>query len=717
MIINNKKILGTEQSVKTGSLGLFAATDDNFYVKRSDGTCVLIGQGSTSSIDGVHEYGSATGSIQPLLGNNESNGYFSSILNGEDNFIYTNGISDIATYSISATATPGEYYINNTTTSGDGEFPIFLVFINSVGNIDGIDILSGGYNFNVNDIVTISGSDIGSTEDLIITVGNIIDYKYSTILSGYQNISIGDGNIIVGGSNNSVSGNYFDGCMSFGNSIIGNGVNNITTGLINYIGSGFNNSIDGYLSVINNGQSNNTCGAINTISNGYSNTISNNYFGFIGSGFNNSITGNGSLVLIGQSNIVNSNNGSIINGTENIVSGERSTIIGGVCNIANGTLSLIGGGENNTSSAYFSTILNGYDNLEESVSGYISGFATVSFATYSIDAGIRLTQQSSSNGSGTQSFFVFEIDGGGFIKNIDIIDGGENYQVGEILTFNGDLFDGGSTPDDDIQIRVTEVKNGLGVILTGENNYNKGFSSTILNGNSNKVCSANSLVLNGVLNDIQNTSPFNIVGGLGNISYSCSLLNFVYGGGNQTEGVINSVIFGQNNTISNSNFSSILNGGGNQINSGSSGSVILNGNNNSISSSRSLILNGNSNTISSYFSIILNGYENVISSCFSTILNGNNNTVSGVYSAILGGVNNNITHDNSYILGSSISSLRNDTTHVNDLIITSLTASVGNFIRIDDDGLLTATQSGYTGTFSADGQTVTVENGLIITIV
>lgn len=38
MFINDKKVLGTEGNIPSGSLGMFAGPDDNFYVKKSDGT-------------------------------------------------------------------------------------------------------------------------------------------------------------------------------------------------------------------------------------------------------------------------------------------------------------------------------------------------------------------------------------------------------------------------------------------------------------------------------------------------------------------------------------------------------------------------------------------------------------------------------------------------------------------------------------------------------
>jgi hypothetical protein len=53
IFINNKKILGTEPPVNIGDLGLFAGVDDQFYVKKSDGSTYALGSGSASSITSV----------------------------------------------------------------------------------------------------------------------------------------------------------------------------------------------------------------------------------------------------------------------------------------------------------------------------------------------------------------------------------------------------------------------------------------------------------------------------------------------------------------------------------------------------------------------------------------------------------------------------------------------------------------------------------------
>ena len=43
IIINTKHIIGTEPSVDSGELGLFAGVGDKFYLKRSDGSVSEIG--------------------------------------------------------------------------------------------------------------------------------------------------------------------------------------------------------------------------------------------------------------------------------------------------------------------------------------------------------------------------------------------------------------------------------------------------------------------------------------------------------------------------------------------------------------------------------------------------------------------------------------------------------------------------------------------------
>ena len=50
IFINNKKIIGTEPSVNSGDLGLFAESNDVWYVKKSDGTTYPLGSGGSGSV-------------------------------------------------------------------------------------------------------------------------------------------------------------------------------------------------------------------------------------------------------------------------------------------------------------------------------------------------------------------------------------------------------------------------------------------------------------------------------------------------------------------------------------------------------------------------------------------------------------------------------------------------------------------------------------------
>jgi len=140
-----------------------------------------------------------------------------------------------------------------------------------------------------------------------------------------------------------------------------------------------------------------------------------------------------------------------------------------------------------------------------------------------------------------------------------------------------------------------------------------------------------------------------------------------------------------------SNYSTI--GGGEENNATGEHSVISGGYGNTASGNASTIGGGAGNYVLEDFGFIGAGIDNIVTGYGSSILGGSNNLVSSSHSSIMGGEDNIATHSNVHILGSGITSVRQDTTYVNDLIITSLTQSVGDFVAIGDDGLLTFTSS------------------------
>jgi hypothetical protein len=102
IFINNKKILGTEPSVNSGDLGLFAGVDDQFYVKKSDGTIY-----SLSSITGENFVFIPTNGTPVENGTALTNEYAQSILETPNGL----PLSENNRYTI--LLSPGIYEVSN----------------------------------------------------------------------------------------------------------------------------------------------------------------------------------------------------------------------------------------------------------------------------------------------------------------------------------------------------------------------------------------------------------------------------------------------------------------------------------------------------------------------------------------------------------------------------------------------------------------------------
>jgi hypothetical protein len=103
IFINNKKILGTEPSVNSGDLGLFAGVDDQFYVKKSDGTIY-----SLSSITGENFVFIPTNGTPVENGTALTNEYAQAILETP------NGLPLSETNRYTILLAPGIYEVSNT---------------------------------------------------------------------------------------------------------------------------------------------------------------------------------------------------------------------------------------------------------------------------------------------------------------------------------------------------------------------------------------------------------------------------------------------------------------------------------------------------------------------------------------------------------------------------------------------------------------------------
>ncbi|MBK9246768.1 MAG: hypothetical protein IPM69_01310 [Ignavibacteria bacterium] len=123
---------------------------------------------------------------------------------------------------------------------------------------------------------------------------------------------------------------------------------------------------------------------------------------------------------------------------------------------------------------------------------------------------------------------------------------------------------------------------------------------------------------------------------------------------------------GDNNTISNANYGTIVAGNGNNItSSGANGSIgggysnslsansatISGGYDNTNSGSYGTISGGNTNSNSGQYGSIGGGFSNNVTASYATIGGGNNSTASGQYSSIGGGTNNSATGSYTTIAG------------------------------------------------------------------
>ena len=373
-------------------------------------------------------------------------------------------------------------------------------------------------------------------------------------------------------------------------SVVSGGFNNITLTSGSTIGGGIYNTID---SITTAG----CCGAQvygSTIGGGFLNTISSysgsyNSFGNTIAGGTNNVTVsseyNGQTIGGGVNNTTSSYYSTVSGGYNNKALRPYSNIAGGVRNINYGDQSFIGGGSSNEVGQ------------GAGISGVILKVDIVNYSGSGVSDGIYTSNGTTGSGTGG----VFQIQ---FKANkprvVAILNGGQNYQIGDFVVLLGSDFTGGSVPTENIILEVLNVSTSI-----------PGIADVIGGGQLNTI-----------------TSCFSVIsGGANNTSFDC---NFTFIGG------------GVNNTI-NSCCSTIVGGDTNKIIGCTYGSFIGGGSRNILElSTNSIIGGGDSNTaLASSFSVISGGRFNTsFQGCWLTISGGYRNTTSCVGSTVSGGVNN-----------------------------------------------------------------------------
>jgi hypothetical protein len=211
MIINNKKIVGTEQSVNPGDLGLFAGSDDKFYVKKSDGTSYPLWFTSSGS------FSTFIDSNQIAFGSTQSGLTSSSLFSiepSEVNLIF--GVNSIITAGSTGSIILGG--LNHLISTQSLASSIVGGYCNTLSDESNVSSIIGGL-CNTLCFSSVKSSIIGGE------CNTLSCYSYnSSIIGGVCNtLSCGpDNSSIIGGQCNTLS------CYSAGSSIIGGYCNLIT---------------------------------------------------------------------------------------------------------------------------------------------------------------------------------------------------------------------------------------------------------------------------------------------------------------------------------------------------------------------------------------------------------------------------------------------------------------------------------------------------------
>jgi hypothetical protein len=202
-------------------------------------------------------------------------------------------------------------------------------------------------NFNSSETIHINSGGSVSLANENGTIINASPATGSAILGGSGNSISGNYNVIIGGANQSISGstmNFVGGGSGIAiehseYSVSAGGRNNDISGSdFSFIGGGFDNLITGSRN--------------NTIGGGYSNEIYKNFASVIAGGHDNLISGinkSSNAIAGGVQNNIYSCDYSFIGagGTNKIYGGNGGAIVGGLNNSLSGQHGFIGGGENN----------------------------------------------------------------------------------------------------------------------------------------------------------------------------------------------------------------------------------------------------------------------------------------------------------------------------------------------------------------------------------
>lgn len=241
-----------------------------------------------------------------------------------------------------------------------------------------LNVVNAPYSFvgdGNNNSITDTGYYLTGHSVIVSGSSNTINGTDSFIGSGHKNSIVsqfGEG-IIVGGDNNSITGDY-------ASSIMGGDGNTIQS-IESFIGGGSSNFISTSTGLGDDssilGGINNVIHAQDSVITGGTNHTNDGNNSFLGAGSGNEIDALGydGAIVAGTGNLIDTGNkGFIGSGDNNTVSGTYSSVVGGFFNATTGQYSFIGGGLDNQANGESSTVPGGESSYATGDRSFAAGF-------------------------------------------------------------------------------------------------------------------------------------------------------------------------------------------------------------------------------------------------------------------------------------------------------------------------------------------------------
>jgi hypothetical protein len=389
---------------------------------------------------------------------------------------------------------------NQDSTTGIGTGVVIAVLFGKIGEINNIKLIDGGFNYEIGDFITISGSTLGYTGggtppgNIILEVTDVLSLNGAIVGGGIQNTALGSCTSVLGGYRNTANCAF---------SFVGGGSCNKSLSFNSTISGGYRNTSSGNYSTVSGGYYNTTSGNYSTVSGGYCNRIQGNS-STIGGGCCNSIPSEAinSTISGGYCNRIVATGSSLVGGYHNLIGGTYSVIGGGCCNTVCGNYSFIGSGSGNTTNSNYTTISGGYRNTLSGCDTTISGGRLNTISSYC---------GSSTIGGGkfntVSSYCGISTIGGGISNTISSYYGKSTIGGGISNTISS--YYGKSTIGGGVSNEIFSY-DGYSTIAGGGSNLITTCGSGILGGLGNTVCHDFSFVIgNGITSTAGNTTHVN----------------------------------------------------------------------------------------------------------------------------------------------------------------------------------------------------------------